>query len=267
MYDTFDSAGKARDASIVWVNLTREARTALGDSAGGAFDVHCVREPGQIPAAIKRHAPQFLCFEFDEPEPPGINALAETRHTHPGLPVLMITDCHSEPLALWALRIRVWDLLVKPVLTSDLSRCIRTLIELTRQRRSGPAREIRFPQQATQALPAREGPVIEGRTHPAVSHVATHFNCPIALEQAAALCRLSPTQFCRVFREEHGVTFGQHLVRYRLEQARELLAHPGALVKEVAYSVGFNDLSYFTRAFKRQLGVCPSDYQAGARLS
>ena len=44
-------------------------------------------------------------------------------------------------------------------------------------------------------------------------------------------------------------------------------AQPGALVKDVAYSVGFNDLSYFTRAFKRQLGVCPSDYQAGARLS
>ena len=34
---------------------------------------------------------------------------------------------------------------------------------------------------------------------------------------------------------------------------------------EVAYAVGFNDLSYFTRAFKRQLGVCPGDYQADAR--
>ena len=267
MHDTTDSANTPLIARFLWVNLTREAHTALGESAVGAFDVHRVREPGQIPAAIERHAPQFLCFEFDEPEPPGINALADTRHTHPGLPVLMITGCHSEPLALWALRIRVWDLLVKPVLTSELSRCIRTLFDLTRQRRQGPAREIRFPPQSAQALPAPEGPVGEGRTHPAVAYVATHFDGPIALEHAASLCRLSPTQFCRVFRQEHGVSFGQHLVRYRLEQARERLAYPDALVKEVAYSVGFNDLSYFTRAFRRQLGVCPSEYQAGARLS
>ena len=267
MHDSADFANKPLIASFLWVNLTREAHTALGDSAGGAFDVHCVREPAQIPAAIERHAPRFLCFEFDEPEPPGINALADTRRKHPSLPVLMITACHSEPLALWALRIRVWDLLVKPVLTSDLSRCIRTLLDLTRQRRQGPAREIRFPQQAAQALPAHEDPVSEGRTHPAVSYVATHFNCPIALEQAASLCRLSPTQFCRIFRHEHGMSFGQHVIRYRLEQARDRLNHPGALVKEVAYAVGFNDLSYFTRAFKRQLGVCPSEYQAGARLS
>ena len=266
MHDTFDSACP-RDASFLWINLTRQTRTALGASACGAFDVHCVREPGQIRAAIARHAPHFLCFEFDEPHTPGINALAETRYAHPGLPVLMITGCHSEPLALWALRIRVWDLLIKPVLIGEISRCITTLDALTRQRRLEPAREIRFPQQTAQALSTPEDPVSEGRTQPAILYVASHFNYPIPLERVASLCRLSPTQFCRVFRQENGVSFVQHLVGYRLEQARELLSRPGALVKEVAYSVGFNDLSYFTRAFKRELGVCPSDYQAGARLS
>ena len=106
----------------------------------------------------------------------------------------------------------------------------------------------------------------EGRTDPAISRVA-HFDRKIALDHVAALCRLSPSQFCRVFRQEQGVSFGQYLLCYRIERARERLAHPGAHAKEVAYAVGFNDLSYFTRAFKRRVGVCPSEYRAGARLS
>lgn len=63
------------------------------------------------------------------------------------------------------------------------------------------------------------------------------------------------------------MSFGQHLLRYRTERACEQLADPAALAKEVAYSVGFNDVSYFARAFERQLGVCPSKYKATARLS
>ena len=94
-----------------------------------------------------------------------------------------------------------------------------------------------------------------------------HFDQKIALDHVAALCRLSPSQFCRVFRQEQGVSFGQYLLRYRIERACEGLAHPGARAKDVAYSVGFNDLSYFTRAFKREVGVCPSEYQAAARSS
>jgi AraC-like DNA-binding protein len=132
---------------------------------------------------------------------------------------------------------------------------------------AGPARETPslLTPPADQALSARHGPGRQGQTHPAIAHVVTHFDRKIALHHVAALCRLSPSQFCRVFKQEQGLSFGQHLMRYRLDRACEGLTNPGALAKEVAYAVGFNDLSYFTRAFKRQTGVCPSRYQAGAR--
>ena len=267
MTNSFAPSGASHGASFLWVNLTRDARTVLDESAGGAFDVRRVREPTQIPGAIQVHAPQFLCFEFDEPDAPGIAVLAHTRRAHPSLPVLMITGGHSEAVAIWALRIRVWDLLVKPVSSGELSQRLTALIELTRQPGRGPARAIRFPPQGSEATAVPDGPGRHRKTHPAIAHVATHFECKIALEDVAALCRLSPTQFCRAFRQEQGASFGQHLLRYRLERACEGLAHSGALAKEVAYAVGFNDLSYFTWAFKRQLGLTPSEYRAGARLS
>lgn len=138
---------------------------------------------------------------------------------------------------------------------------ISTLIELTRADGAGRARE------AGMAPPVLHRPARPGRTTPAVAHVAAHFAGRIALDQAAALCRLSPTQFCRLFKMEQSLSFAQFLLRFRLERACERLLHSDVLVKEVAYAVGFNDLSYFARAFKRQFGVCPREFQAGARSS
>ena len=129
-------------------------------------------------------------------------ALAQIRCNHPNLPVLMITGGHSEALALWALRIRVWDLLVKPVSNSELSQRLTALIELTRQPGRGPARAIQFPRQVNEATAIPKSPGRRSRTHPAIAHEATHFDRKIALQDVAALCRLSPTQFCRVFRQE-----------------------------------------------------------------
>lgn len=267
MANSFDSKRVPRAASFLWVNLTGETHTTLGASAAGKFDVHSVHEPTLISPAIQLHAPQFLSFEFDEPDALGMTALAQIRCAYPGLPVLMITGGHSEAIAIWALRIRVWDLLVKPVSHSELSQHISSLIEWIRQRDLVPLRDIGFPLQDTKKNPVLNGPRGQGKTHPAVAHVTTNFDGKIALDDVAALCRLSPSRFCHVFRQEHGESFGQHLLRYRLERACEHLADPAVLAKEAAYAVGFNDLSYFTRAFKRQLGVCPSKYQATARLS
>ena len=267
MANSFHPRHVTRAASMLWVNLTRETHTALDASVGVECDVHHVREPAQISAAIRVHAPRFLSFEFDQPDAPGMAALAQIRCTHPSLPVLMITGDHSEAVAIWALRIRVWDLLVKPVSNGELNQHICSLIKWIRKRDLVPSREIRYPLQDTKRIPVLNGPRRQGKTHPAIAHVTANFDSEIALADVAALCRLSPSRFCHVFRQEQGESFGQHLLRYRLERACERLADPATLTKEAAYAVGFNDLSYFARAFKRQLGVCPSKYQATARLS
>jgi AraC-like DNA-binding protein len=60
------------------------------------------------------------------------------------------------------------------------------------------------------------------------------------------------------------VSFGRYLLRYRMDRARERLSLADVLVGEVAFEVGFNDLSYFTRSFRREFGLCPTEFQAGA---
>jgi len=166
-----------------------------------------------------------------------------------------------------SLRPPVWGLLIKPAPPTELRRDILTLPSSTRANRPEPIRHSDATRADVVPLSRAAEHHKQGRTHPAIEYAAQHLDCAIALGHVAALCHLGPSQFCRAFRLEHGVSFGQHLLRLRIERACDRLGDPDALVKEVAYSVGFNDLSYFTRAFRREMGVCPSAYQAGARLS
>jgi two-component system response regulator YesN len=259
-----DAARDCGDATFLWIDLTQEAGQGLAGALGATAGLRCITDPRQMAGAIEACAPPFLCFEFDQPDPPAIEAVVHARCAYPRLPVLMITGRLSPALALWALRIRVWDVLVKPVSHRELTERIAAIHRALHQHPRAQLREIAFPAQGGAPGLLAE-PACKERTSPAVTHVAAYFHNKIELDHMANLCRLSPSQFCRVFRHEHGVSFCQYLQRYRIERACDRLVQPGVMAKEVAYSVGFNDLSYFTRTFKRQVGVCPRTFQAAAR--
>jgi AraC-like DNA-binding protein len=170
-------------------------------------------------------------------------------------------------VAMWTLRLRVWDLLIKPVPHADLSERILALASMMSDHSAAVTSGTTIPSASISLPRAIAVEHMVKRTLPAISCVAEHFDRKIALAEVAALCQLSPSQFCRAFRKEHAVSFGQYLLRFRMQQARECLASRNSLVKEVAYALGFNDLSYFTRSFRREFGICPSAYQAGSTPS
>jgi AraC-like DNA-binding protein len=94
-------------------------------------------------------------------------------------------------------------------------------------------------------------------------------NCdqPVQLEAAAREVGLSPFHFLRLFSRVLGVTPHQYLLRARLRRAARLLAEPDEApsVTEVAYRVGFGDLSNFVRTFHRVAGVSPRRFRQAAR--
>ncbi|NJM94514.1 MAG: helix-turn-helix transcriptional regulator [Cytophagales bacterium] len=53
---------------------------------------------------------------------------------------------------------------------------------------------------------------------------------------------------------------GEQIRHYRLEQAAALLRSQKPAVAEVAYAVGFNDHTHFTRSFKQKFGMSPTEY-------
>ncbi len=77
----------------------------------------------------------------------------------------------------------------------------------------------------------------------------------IDLDAAASQAGISPFHFLRLFANVLGVTPHQYLVRSRLRQAARLLSEADIAITDIAYDVGFGDLSNFVRTFHRAAGV------------
>ena len=88
---------------------------------------------------------------------------------------------------------------------------------------------------------------------------------PIDLDGAAGAAGLSPYHFLRLFAAVLGVTPHQYLLRARLRRAARLLAESDQPVTDIAYQVGFGDLSNFVRSFRRAAGVSPRSFRRAAR--
>lgn len=87
----------------------------------------------------------------------------------------------------------------------------------------------------------------------------------IDLDDVAAVARTSAFHFLRTFAAVLGVTPHQYLVRTRLRRAARLLAADSRSITEIAFAVGFGDLSNFVRTFGRAAGMSPREFRALAR--
>jgi AraC-like DNA-binding protein len=95
--------------------------------------------------------------------------------------------------------------------------------------------------------------------------IDAHSHQPINLESAAGEAGLSPFHFLRLFSNVLGVTPHQYLVRSRLRHAARLLADDDRPITDVAFDVGFGDLSNFVRTFHRAAGVSPRAFRQASR--
>jgi AraC-like DNA-binding protein/ActR/RegA family two-component response regulator len=206
-----------------------------------------------------------ICFNFDYPAMSGLKLIPEAKKRWPSSPILLLTQQNSCELALWALRSRVFDLLVKPAQTEEVNHTFERIAAALQARRCQTGRK---PQGLTTQLPAevryRPQAAVAPRLQAAIAHVAKNFLRPIPELEVALLCNMSPSRFCREFKAAFEVTFVEYLANYRMEQAKRLLTNPSMPVADVAAAVGFNDPSYFTRVFRRQEGVSPSEYRAAS---
>ena len=83
----------------------------------------------------------------------------------------------------------------------------------------------------------------------------------MSVAEVAEQVEFSESHFMRYFKENMNTSFVDYLREYRLTMAARLLVASDATILSIAEEVGFDNLSYFNRAFKKHYGVTPSQYR------
>ncbi len=92
--------------------------------------------------------------------------------------------------------------------------------------------------------------------------IELHLFSNLKLEELAKLCNLSLSTFKREFKKEFEDSPTNYINDKRLERAKELLSITDLPIREIAYELGFHDSLYFTRLFKKKIGIPPSAYRS-----
>ena len=113
-----------------------------------------------------------------------------------------------------------------------------------------------------QTADARDEKNVQKLKH-VLSFIRGAYDRPISLDEMAAAADMSPQYFCTFFKQMTDKTPFAYVNAYRIERACRKLLGTDRSVTEIAYSCGFNDLSYFIKTFKAEKGMTPRAFRRG----
>lgn len=94
-----------------------------------------------------------------------------------------------------------------------------------------------------------------------IEYIRLNIDKPLQLATVAELLNASVTTVSRRFKEEVHEAFPDYINRIRMEEAQKLMEHKEYSLTQIALKVGYNDVNYFTKVFKKLYGCTPSEYQ------
>lgn len=97
---------------------------------------------------------------------------------------------------------------------------------------------------------------------PAVNYIDANYDKAITLAEIARASHLSVSRLAHLFKEQMGTTVIDYVTGVRIERAKELLLSTDQSCTEICFEVGYNNQSYFTRAFKSLVGIPPRQFRA-----
>lgn len=256
----------------------RLEREALVDMVSRRFVEHEIVT--EVAENGRKAADTAILWEADlilmDIEMPGMNGLDAARAVlaqRPSCRVIFVTAYSLFQYAHEAVHLGACDYLLKPVDPDELEASIRRAIrQVEAERRLEALAPVQpEPEPELSAPEAEEAPHAESensQTALVMAHVRRYlednYMFDISLDSVGEILHISPAYLSAQFKKYQKMNFLDCLTELRINAAKELLNDPFRSSAEVASMVGYEDASYFARAFKKRTGVTPTQYRKQA---
>ncbi|MCF8716224.1 response regulator [Joostella atrarenae] len=206
----------------------------------------------------KKHAPNIILTDLLMPVMDGIE-LCEQLKTNPTtshIPIIMLTAKASQESEIQGLKNGADDYIRKPFDMDALQLKLANIIKQRELFRKRFNREIHLqPNEVT--VTSTDEKFLNQAMEIVEKHMMnTDFNVEMLVKEMG----YSRSNLYLKFKELTGLTSSEFIRNIRLKRAVQLFENSDLTVKEVMYKTGFNTASYFSKCFKKQFGVIPSEY-------
>ena len=261
-------------------------REALADMVSRRFEHEVVLELAEngrkaADTAVLWRA-DLILMDIEMPGMSGLDAARAVLAQRPGCRVIFVTAYSLFQYAHEAVHLGACDYLLKPVDPDELEASIRRamrqieaerkLEELAKTELPPEPETTEVPEETDQSTPEEELPEGENSQTAMVmaqvrQYLEDNYMFDLSLDSVSEILHISPAYLSAQFKKYQKMNFLDCVTELRINAAKELLADPFRSSAEVASMVGYEDASYFARAFKKRTGMTPTQYrrQAGKK--
>ena len=197
------------------------------------------RKASQICDEVK---PDIALLDIEMPGMNGIELAKYIKEKYADCIIIFITAYDRFDYAIEAMHIKAFDYLLKPWKEERLCELINTAIENVRG------------MQKTDGIVHSQKDIIK-------DYIDRNYKKDISAKDVAGILGYSDVYFSKVFKQLFDDNFINYLTKIRIDRAKVLLKDVSFNIKEVGKSVGYADSNYFTKVFKRSVGMSPSEYR------
>lgn len=235
-----DDEPKIRKGLKQWIDESPYNFQVAAEAKNGREALECV---------IKE-SPELFLVDINMPTMSGLEFIRQIKKISPNSIIVIITGYGSFEYAHKAIKLQVFDYLLKPVSKSEFDRLLRKIAENLGM----DSMEVISEDHTKYSCIIRS----------VKAYIDSHFDdSQLDLSNIAQVFHVNKSYISKLMKQELGKSFVEYLTDRRLEKAKEILEsdHPRVAMYNVSARVGYTSQHYFSRIFKKAYGISPLEYR------